>query len=690
MTELEQLWALRDGDLPEAEAARLRDRLATEPELQALWARVDQLALDLPELPLDAPPAGLNAALVDQEPPAPSASVDSGVRSGRWRVIGGMVVLAGAAAASSLLTQWWMAPLDAPLGPTMEEPVATVPVEVEPEVELSPPEDRPSVAAPREVDLLDTGMAPGDAMPGRPTRQAPAPAPVAAYEGLPQEFGTALVGIVGHALGPDATGERGYWVVGNPLPTHAMIGGDTVCGTEAELLESRRGGLSTAVRGCLAGVAASDAVGARRASFWLLGDLSGTPKWEAAAVRHLERWDEQVLAASLAHARMQRGEPDFTHYASLAFPYKGRSRASKRATTALYAGWREAEWRQDGGRIAWHEAVDAAGLWRVTDSAGAGQQALWGELVAATPPPSGCEQGMAGDLETRANCWLRVVEDDAYPASLRSWAAPQVVVVFSGQGDSDRQLRALRGHLDADPLNADVHLELAQLLAERQAFPEALAMLEQAEVLADPTAETRMLRRRLEDTVSGAPSTALTPAGPASVEVCSDLRALEPAAMMGRLNTSQRACLAARAEDAADPERRRVALVILQNLWSRGDRAEWTEAAQLELKRTWDLDIAYRLAVLLHRDGGQDPEVVALTERVLVDGLRWEGQTRTTRLAKTHKTRVAALRRLSLTDASVVSELQRSAEDWHAYAEKTGMDLDAALAACLEAGGSCR
>lgn len=71
MNDPEDLSRLLDGDLPADEAETLRRRLAREPELAAAFARMQALRADLEALPLDRPPPGLDAAVVERALPAP-------------------------------------------------------------------------------------------------------------------------------------------------------------------------------------------------------------------------------------------------------------------------------------------------------------------------------------------------------------------------------------------------------------------------------------------------------------------------------------------------------------------------------------------------------------------------------------------------------------------------------------------
>lgn len=64
MTLHEELSRLLAGDLPEPEAAALRRRLATEPEVERAWQALQELVEAVQALPAEAPPPGLDARVL--------------------------------------------------------------------------------------------------------------------------------------------------------------------------------------------------------------------------------------------------------------------------------------------------------------------------------------------------------------------------------------------------------------------------------------------------------------------------------------------------------------------------------------------------------------------------------------------------------------------------------------------------
>ncbi|MEM6931038.1 MAG: hypothetical protein AAF602_29150, partial [Myxococcota bacterium] len=55
---------LLTGDLPDGEARRWRERIATEPEVAAAWAAMQGLVQELETVPADRPPPELDAAVL--------------------------------------------------------------------------------------------------------------------------------------------------------------------------------------------------------------------------------------------------------------------------------------------------------------------------------------------------------------------------------------------------------------------------------------------------------------------------------------------------------------------------------------------------------------------------------------------------------------------------------------------------
>jgi len=126
MSDLEALSELLSGDLPRDQAQALRARIRDEPELAQAWEELRALTADLGELPdRQAPPAHLDAAVLDElEPPsrASLASGSSAARSGisrrRWLLPS---LAAAALLAVGLASGLALAPSDAPAVVTLAQ-----------------------------------------------------------------------------------------------------------------------------------------------------------------------------------------------------------------------------------------------------------------------------------------------------------------------------------------------------------------------------------------------------------------------------------------------------------------------------------------------------------------------------------------------------------------------------------------
>jgi hypothetical protein len=96
---------LLSGDLTEGEEAAARARIASDPEAARVWATLQQLSGDLAELPEEAPPPGLDDAVLAALDRSADARVTP-TANPRWGWAAGGLLLAAAA----LLALWLRAP----------------------------------------------------------------------------------------------------------------------------------------------------------------------------------------------------------------------------------------------------------------------------------------------------------------------------------------------------------------------------------------------------------------------------------------------------------------------------------------------------------------------------------------------------------------------------------------------------
>lgn len=690
MNELEQLSALRDGDLQDE---ALRDRIATDAGLRAKWTALDELVLDLAEFPLDEPPAGLNNKVLAAIPGAATA------KASRWRVIAGAVlVLAGTAAASSAITTWVLS--DATLGPVDPEPVE----EVEPTAEVAPVAPgpaNPSVAVPGSPPaspVPESGPVPapvepqgvvnlrGGSVPYVPDAVgpdvAPRPAPVLAapsrFSELPPEHWPDWKGR--EVFVDSATGERGLLIVGEGLVPYVIIQGETGCEEGGYLVDEVAAGMSKKTRTCLSSIASSSDSGARRASFWLLGDMTGSPDWLPAARAHLEQWPEPALAAQVGAELLRKSDLDFQTYAELAYPYGTTGSSLDVAALELYARWRTGLYLVESSRLSWHEAVDAVDLFSTNDPAKAAEPLL-GSLIRSTPMPSGCASvPRAGDDAEHGACLLRVVEDDAYPDAVR--------VAFASEADRllvepEPLLRLAQVWAQVAPSSVEAHVALAERAL-------AAGLVSEAQAAADRVTEL--------DADRGSWA-AMTMAGHS---VCGDskvLTPLEPKAMVGTLSAADVATLEDLVETCPGSLPAKASLLLMQNAWSQEGRPGWEDLAVRHLSDI-DGEVALRLKLAQHYYRERRDFEAASTARRGLDDLEGTSFAAFSRRGSLYKIQAAALHRLwasgteryastpTSAGADEVESLRRRTEiavqEWLRFDEKSEEDAAKALKLCLK------
>lgn len=208
------------------------------------------------------------------------------------------------------------------------------------------------------------------------------------------------------------------------------------------------------------------------------------------------------------------------------------------------------------------------------------------------------------------------------------------------------------------------------------------------------------------DEPRGAPVAVVVPA-PGRSDDCSDVRALEAPALMGRLSPEQLTCLEsslASAEKMTD--KKKISLLEQANAWNAGDKKVWEGLVQRHLEQIdqSDPDLSYRYAVHLSSAGaGRAAEVVRWSEVALENRSVWTGSTYTSRVNGLYKARTAASQalwraaedRVAAGDLSARAraeshrlQTKTSAREWLDYARSAGLDTDTALQVCVQAAGT--
>lgn len=197
-------------------------------------------------------------------------------------------------------------------------------------------------------------------------------------------------------------------------------------------------------------------------------------------------------------------------------------------------------------------------------------------------------------------------------------------------------------------------------------------------------------------TSQGSPVSALYGIAPDPIEEpqgCDDLSALEPAAMMGRLDEVTRSCLADRQATESKPKvRSRISLLRIQDAQSSNDKDRYAALLKQHLETievTGDLAVKY--AIVLYRSG-QYVEAIRWSEAALEHHQDWSGATHSSRVYMLHKTRTLSLQAVYAA-SDQPSEAQRQdlvryARQWCEFAKSVDKDPTRAQQVCQEAGES--
>ncbi|TVQ91050.1 MAG: hypothetical protein EA397_11180 [Deltaproteobacteria bacterium] len=197
------------------------------------------------------------------------------------------------------------------------------------------------------------------------------------------------------------------------------------------------------------------------------------------------------------------------------------------------------------------------------------------------------------------------------------------------------------------------------------------------------------------------------PSEPEDVD-CSNVKRLEPMAMLGRLSDAQKECI--EQELASSPrqtDKDKFSRVLMSNAWASNDRAGWEKLVKRHLNEIdrSDPDLCYKYAVHLSRKGaGSANAVIRWADVALENKTVWTGQTYTNRVYALLRLRAAAAQSLWKASetkyASDASDANRSnrdnarnrtkvlAREWYEYAKSAGKSADQARALCMAAAGT--
>lgn len=189
---------------------------------------------------------------------------------------------------------------------------------------------------------------------------------------------------------------------------------------------------------------------------------------------------------------------------------------------------------------------------------------------------------------------------------------------------------------------------------------------------------------------------------------CGDLVALEPAAMMGKLNDGQIRCLddtlrASEKQTVKD----KLSRVLMADAWAKGDQHRWEGIVRRHLNEIdrSDADLCFKFSKYLSEQGAErSDETLHWAEMALENRTQWTGDTHISRVNALYKIRAVASQRkwtwmeekyvLEPTEA-VSTERDRArndaktlAREWLEYAKNSGKDYTMAMQLCVSAAGT--
>jgi hypothetical protein len=199
------------------------------------------------------------------------------------------------------------------------------------------------------------------------------------------------------------------------------------------------------------------------------------------------------------------------------------------------------------------------------------------------------------------------------------------------------------------------------------------------------------------------------PPPPPIVETeCEDLTALEPLALVGKLDKSVVRCLETRlvrADKLTDKEK--LSGVLMVDAWAKGDKQHWETLATRHLDEISqsDPDLCYKYALYLAKQGPARSEGVLRWAGVALENRTvWSGDTYKNRVYSLYKVRAAAAQTMWVAaekqhagtpSAKTREEADRlrsmtkvNAREWYEYALSAEKPADQALELCRSAAGT--
>jgi hypothetical protein len=187
-----------------------------------------------------------------------------------------------------------------------------------------------------------------------------------------------------------------------------------------------------------------------------------------------------------------------------------------------------------------------------------------------------------------------------------------------------------------------------------------------------------------------------------------DLLGLEPAATLGKLSGDQiQSCESALSSAAKMTDKKKYSVLLQNNAWSKGDKADWERLVKRHLEEIdeSDPDMAFRYALHLGKLGpGRATGAIKYADVALENRSVWTGDTYTSRVYSLYKVKVVAAQSLwkaaeEAHTAAPTDETRKKADDrrnttkvfareWYEYAKSIGRDTSDALQVCTSAAGT--
>lgn len=190
---------------------------------------------------------------------------------------------------------------------------------------------------------------------------------------------------------------------------------------------------------------------------------------------------------------------------------------------------------------------------------------------------------------------------------------------------------------------------------------------------------------------------------------CSDLLAIEPRSLLGRLTESEILCLEqGLRHEAKQTMRDRISRVLMADAWAKNQPHRWEAAVRrhlTEIDRS-DADLCYLFSRYLSRQGAESAaETIRWADLALENAEQWDGDVHTKRVFELYRIKAIAAQTkwyereqavtLNGTQKALIDEAsawrnttKTLAREWLAFASASGQDEDAAEKLCVSAAGT--